>query len=176
MLQSFWNLGNIIFYNNNKKQTKKSKKGLWDFMLYCCSNDEFVMTPPKYSNILYVCSNLPVFSINFHLGFPGGSDGKESACYVGDLGSIPGLGRSPGGRHGYPLQYSRLRIPKTEDPHGLQLMVSQRVGHYWATNKVHSLQPCMFIAESSGKDTCDHAAIIWVTAMYQPQFKTSYIS
>ena len=41
-------------------------------------------------------------------GFPGGSDGKESACSVGDLGSIPGLGRSPGERHGYPLQYSGL--------------------------------------------------------------------
>ena len=37
--------------------------------------------------------------------FPGGSDGKESACNVGDLGSILGLGRSPGERNGYPLQY-----------------------------------------------------------------------
>ena len=40
------------------------------------------------------------------LGFPGGSAGKESACNVGDLGSIPGLGRSPGEGKGYPLQYS----------------------------------------------------------------------
>ena len=38
-------------------------------------------------------------------GFPGGSAGKESACSSGDLGSIPGLGRSPGGGKGYPLQY-----------------------------------------------------------------------
>ena len=37
------------------------------------------------------------------LGFPGGSVGKESACNVGDLGSVPGLGRSPGGGHGNPL-------------------------------------------------------------------------
>ena len=37
-------------------------------------------------------------------GFPGGSAGKESACYVGDLGLIPGLGRSPGEGKGYPLQ------------------------------------------------------------------------
>ena len=42
----------------------------------------------------------------FGLGFPGGSDGKESACNVGDLGSIPGLGRSPGEGNNYPLQYS----------------------------------------------------------------------
>ena len=46
-------------------------------------------------------------------GFPGGSDGKESACSVGDLGLIPGLERSPGGRHGNPLQYSCL-----ENSHG----------------------------------------------------------
>ena len=42
------------------------------------------------------------------LGFPCGSGGKESACNVGDLGSIPGLGRSPGEGKGYPLQYSGL--------------------------------------------------------------------
>ena len=46
-------------------------------------------------------------------GFPDGSDGKESACSVGDLGSVPGLGRSPGGGNGNPLQYSCL-----ENPHG----------------------------------------------------------
>ena len=45
----------------------------------------------------------PVF-----LGFPGGSDGKKSTCNVGDLGSIPGLGRSPGEGKGYLLQYSGL--------------------------------------------------------------------
>ena len=42
------------------------------------------------------------------LGFPCGSVGKESTCNVGDLGSIPGLGRSPGEGKGYPLQYSGL--------------------------------------------------------------------
>ena len=42
------------------------------------------------------------------MGFPGGSAGKESACNVGDLGSIPGLGRFPGEGKGYPLQYSGL--------------------------------------------------------------------
>ena len=42
------------------------------------------------------------------LGFPYGSAGKESACNAGDLGSIPGLDRSPGEGKGYPLQYSSL--------------------------------------------------------------------
>ena len=45
------------------------------------------------------------------LGFPGGSDGKEPACSAGDLGSIPGSGRSPGGGNGHPLQYSWLEDP-----------------------------------------------------------------
>jgi len=40
--------------------------------------------------------------------FPHGSDGKESACSAGDMGSVPGLGRSPGDGIGYPLQYSCL--------------------------------------------------------------------
>ena len=44
-------------------------------------------------------------------GFPGGSDGKESTCNVGDLGSIAGLERSPGGGHDNPLQYSCLENP-----------------------------------------------------------------
>ena len=42
------------------------------------------------------------------LGFPGGSAGKESACNAGNLGSIPGLGRSPRGGNSNPLQYSFL--------------------------------------------------------------------
>ena len=51
----------------------------------------------------------PVF-----LGFPGGSDGKESACSAGDLGLIPELGRSPEGGHGNPLQYSCLEKPNCQ--------------------------------------------------------------
>ena len=43
--------------------------------------------------------------------FPGGSEGKESACNAEDLGSIPRLGRSPGEGNGYPLQYSCLENP-----------------------------------------------------------------
>ena len=45
------------------------------------------------------------------LSFPGGSDRKESACNAGDLGSVPGLARSPGGGNGNPLQYSCLENP-----------------------------------------------------------------
>ena len=51
-------------------------------------------------------------------GFPGGSEVKESACSAGDLGSIPGLGKSPGEGNGNPLQYSCLEIPWMEEPGG----------------------------------------------------------
>ena len=47
-------------------------------------------------------------------GFPGGSEGKVPACNMGDLGSIPGLGKSPGGRHGNPLL--AWRIPMDRGP------------------------------------------------------------
>ena len=55
----------------------------------------------------------PGFIKNFkiwipHKTFPGGSDSKETACNMGDLSLIPGLGRPPGERHGYSLQYSCL--------------------------------------------------------------------
>ena len=45
------------------------------------------------------------------MGFPRGSDDKESTCNVGDLGSIPGFGRCPGGGHGNPLWYFCLGNP-----------------------------------------------------------------
>ena len=52
------------------------------------------------------------------LSFQGDSDGKESACNVGDLGSVPGLGRFNGGGNGNPLQYSCL-----ENSHGQRSLV-----------------------------------------------------
>ena len=52
-------------------------------------------------------------------GFPIGSTGKESACNAGDLGSTPGLGRSPGEGKGYPLQCSGLENPMDCIVHGV---------------------------------------------------------
>ena len=65
------------------------------------------------------------------LDFPVGLDSKESTCNMGDLGSISGLGRSPGGEHGNPLTPVFLpeESPWTEEPDGLQSMGSQRFGH-----------------------------------------------
>ena len=78
--------------------------------------------------------------LNQLLGFPGGSGGKESACNVGDLGSIPGLGRTPGGGHGNLLQYSCLEKPYGQQSlEVLQSVGSQRVGHDWVTQHTNQL-------------------------------------
>ena len=69
--------------------------------------------------------------------FPGGSEGKASACNVGDLGSIPGSGRSPGEGNGNPLQYSCLENPMDRGA-WLQSIESQRVGH--ESDFTHSLK------------------------------------
>ena len=53
------------------------------------------------------------------LGFPCGSDNKEFTCVAGDLGLIRGLGRSPEGGHGNPLQYSCLENPMDGGVHGV---------------------------------------------------------
>ena len=65
-----------------------------------------------------------------YMGFPDGSEDKASASNMGDLGLIPGSGRSPGEGNGNPLQYIfAWRIPWTEEPGGLQSIGLQRVGH-----------------------------------------------
>ena len=63
---------------------------------------------------VHVCVYICIYT-----GFPGGSDGKEFPCNVGDLGMIPGLGRCPGERNGYPLQYSGLENSMNCIGHGV---------------------------------------------------------
>ena len=60
---------------------------------------------------------------------------KNPPASAGDIGSIPGLGRSPGEGNGNPLQYSCWEIPWTEEPGRLQFMGSQRVRHDLATKQ-----------------------------------------
>ena len=59
------------------------------------------------------------------MGFPGGPDGKESACNAGNLGSMPGLGRSPGEGNATHSNIPAWRIPRTEMPGRLQSIGSQ---------------------------------------------------
>ena len=88
-------------------------------------------------NLTVACGWAMELNTGFHLsprGFLGGSDSKESACNAGDGGSIPGLWRSPGEGNGYSSSILSWRIPRTEEPGGLQPMRLQRVGHNWVTN------------------------------------------
>ena len=61
--------------------------------------------------------------------FPGGSDGKASACNAADLGLIPGSGRSPGEEMAINFSTLAWKVPWMEEPDRLQSMGSQRVGH-----------------------------------------------
>ena len=98
-----------------------------------------VMGPDAMILVFWMYYTTIYYLVVINMGFLGGSNGKESTCNVGDLGSTPGLGRSPGEGHGNPLQYSCL-----ENPHGQRSLAgyspwgSQRVGHDWATK--HSTQ------------------------------------
>ena len=68
--------------------------------------------------------------------FPGGSVVKNLPANAGDMGSIPGSGRSLGEGNSNPCQYSCWEIPQTEEPGWLQSMESQRVGCDWATEQL----------------------------------------
>ena len=79
--------------------------------------------------------------MHLYMDFPGGSDSKASVYNAGDLGSIPGSGRSAGEGNGNPLQCYCLEIPWTEEPDRLQSMGLQRVGHIYI---YISLWLCLF--------------------------------
>ena len=74
-----------------------------------------------------MCNYIQYRKPKFTEAFPGSSAGKESACSVGDLGLIPGLGRSPGKGNRYTSQCSCLKYSWIEEP-GRLSMGSQRVG------------------------------------------------
>ena len=65
----------------------------------------------------------------YSLGFPGGSDSKESACIMGDPGSIPGLGRSPGEENGNLPQYSCLENPMDR---GEESDMTEQLTHFFS--------------------------------------------
>ena len=83
------------------------------------------------------------------LGFPCGSAGKESTCNVGDLGSIPGLGRCPGEGKGYPLQYSGLENFMDGIVHGVGNSQTGLSGFHFLRSKrseleFHTIKLCDF--------------------------------
>ena len=97
------------------------------------NNKDLLYSTRKHSQYLIITYNgkeSEIFTYiiyMLYMGFPGGSDGKESACNVGDPGLIPWLGRSPGEGNGYPLQYSCLENSMDRGAWQLQFMGWQRV-------------------------------------------------
>ena len=81
-----------------------------------CRSDAHEMTPLSQAS----------FRMNPPGGFPSGLDGKESVCNAGDLGSIPGLGRTPGEGNGNPLKYSSWEKSMDRGAYGLQSVEWQR--------------------------------------------------
>ena len=86
-------------------------------------------------------------------GFPGGSDGKESSCSAGDLGSIPELGRSPGKGHDNPLQYSCRENP----------MVRSLAGYSPQGCKESDMTEQLSAAQTEVKLAYDHCCGFYVT-------------
>ena len=96
-----------ILMNCQKKKKRKSKEKASSYCLIFLES----MLKGSLDRVSFLCG------LDVCKDFPVGSDGKESACNAGDLGSIPGLGRLLGEGNGYPLQYSLAwRIPWTEEP------------------------------------------------------------
>ena len=100
---------------------------------YTCSAGNVTGTSWKASTGIWKCST---FFVCLPRGFPGGLVGKESTCNAGDLGSVPGLGRSRRREWLPPPVFLPGEFPWTEEPDGLLSMQSQRVRHDWTTKHI----------------------------------------
>ena len=125
---AFWLKQNVCPYLTRNWTWTRPDANVWKINLFLHSGEksgwewaslvvQLVKTTPAMQETWF---NSPVGKIPWRrewpptpvfLGFPGGSDGKQSACNAGNLGLIPGWGRSPGEGNGTPLQYSCLENP-----------------------------------------------------------------
>ena len=94
-------------------------------------------------------SGLVEFHIRILHSLPGGSDGKESACNAGDLGSILGSGRSPGEGNGNPLQYSCLENPMERESDGGRSLVGYSP---WGRKESDMTERLHFIIDTESSD------------------------
>ena len=89
-----------------------------------------------------IVTYLAQFLLN--LGFPGGSDGKETACNAGDDGSIPGLGRTPREGNGYLLQHSCMENSTMYDKHAKNTLPGVTSSHMQSRHVQVIIQLCSF--------------------------------
>ena len=111
---------------------EKDKETKQRLHIWPAQSQDWSGQPGGRTSAFHHLSLLPMFSVSpslrYELGFPGGSYGKESACNVRDLSSIPGLERPPGEGNGYPLQYSGLENSMDYIVHGVA------TGRTWLSN------------------------------------------
>ena len=112
----------------------------------------------EFLNFYGPCGFYLLFPL-YPLGFPGGSGDKESICNAGDLGSIPGLGRSPGEGNGYPLQYSRLENSRDRGSwqataHGVTKSRAQLNNFHSLTHSL-TYTHCLFTCMDGSRDILD---------------------
>ena len=89
-----------------KEESWAKNRGLISLRGWYMLDEKIMIVQAQQWKIIKVYMKLPTMG---YLGFPDSPVGKESACNVGELGSIPGLGRSPREGKDYPLQYSGLK-------------------------------------------------------------------
>ena len=108
-------------------------------LLFMCAFFFFLTAPETYFLALFLTTDT-LSSLDLTTGTPGGSDGEETACNTGDLGSIPGSGRSPKEGNGNPFLYSCLENSIDREAWwATQSIGSQRVRHDWVTKLTFSL-------------------------------------
>ena len=107
------------------------------------------------------------------LGFPGGSDGKESTCHALDLGLIPGLGRSSGKEMTTHSCILAWRIPWTEEPGGLQSMGSKRVGHNWT---IFTFTSSVILMCSQTQEPRPACILLVAAAVSLPKYSQTFLS
>ena len=103
----------------------------------------FIALSPTFALLIFLSPKVCMcIYMHTYMSFPGGVSGKESACKAGDLGDvdlIPGWGRSPGGGHGSPLQYSCLEDSTQKGAWQATVRGVQRVRHNLTNERTHTL-------------------------------------
>ena len=108
--------------------------------------------------------SVPIFILPISAkGLPWRLGGKDAACNAGDVCSIPGSGRSPGGGNGNPLQYSCMRNSIDRGACRLQSMGSQRVRHHWASKQQQRKQ-----FQQNHYPSCSKASSMWTYFSFIP--------
>ena len=99
----------VKLVSEDLKESHPQPNSVWFSLFRKCFHYFLPMSLPIFISLTpWTVLGIGKYSMNIRRGFPDSSVGKESACSEGDPSSIPGSGRSPGARIGYPLQYSGL--------------------------------------------------------------------